>query len=391
MMQRLVLVMFLLCLCACNLNQKRHKVDLLSDEENKGYEFTGKLHYAKGFTIKSKVGYKEITVFNPWKNDLVLRKYALIPRGNSIPKSINESHIVVRVPVKSVALFSNTHVGPIVKLGLEDKVVGMTRASKVFNKVLSERVKKGQIKNLGSAHNKNIDAEAIVDLNPDLIILSAYNEVKAGETQLEEIGLKLAYSIGWMEAKPLARAEWMKFTAAFFNKEKLADSLFNQIEINYNRLIAEVEEIKSKPNVLLGWSYKGIWYVPGGQNYMVSYLRDAGANYFLFDDETRGNIPMSVESVLDQCNECDVWIYPGSNKTMNDIEKSGEIFTQFKAYQNQEVYNIYKRSNLNGGSDWWESGSVNPDLALKDFIQILHPEIYPQDSTYFFNKLECLD
>jgi len=391
MMQRLALVLYVLCLCACNYNQTRGNADLPNAENYKGYEFASKVKHAKGFTIERKNGYKEIIVFNPWKNDLVLRKYALIPRGDSIPATISDSHIVVFVPVRTVALFSNTHIGPIVKLGLENKVTGMTRASKVFNKVLSDKVKMSQIKNLGGAHNKNIDIEAIVELDPDLVILSAYNEVKAGETQLEEIGFKLAYSVNWMEVTPLGRAEWMKFTAAFFNKEKLADSLFKQMEINYNQLKIKAEKLKNKPNVLLGWSYKGTWYVPGGQNYMVSYLRDAGAGYFLFDDKTRGNIPMSVESVLDQCNNAAVWIYPGMCKSLNDIKNGGEVFTQFDAFKNNKIYNIYKRTNANGGSDWWERGSVSPDIVLKDFIQILHPELFPSDTTCFLNKLDYTD
>jgi len=131
--------------------------------------------------------------------------------------------------------------------------------------------------------------------------------------------------------------------------------------------------------------------MPGGRNYMVSYLRDAGANYFLYDDESRGNIPMSVESVLESCNNTDVWIYPGVCKSLNDIENGGEIFTQFKPFKQKEIYNIYKRTNATGGSDWWERGSVNPDVALKDFIKILHPELLPNDTTYFFSKLHFLN
>ncbi len=389
MMQRILLVLFVLGLSGCWSNEKKRIDHPISQSDSTDFEFASTLKHAKGFSIKKLDGYKEISVFNPWNNDKILRKYALVPKGKSIPVGIDSNAVIVAVPVESVALFSNTHVGPVVKLGLEDKVIGMTRASKVFNKGLAERVRKGQIINLGGAHNKNIDIEAIVDSNPELIILSAYNEVKAGAIQLEEIGLKLAYSINWMEATPLARAEWMKFTAVFFNKEKLADSLFNQIETNYQELRSKVVNLKTKPDVLMGWSYKGTWYVPGGQNYMVSYLRDAGANYFLFDDDTRGNIPMSVELVLDQCNNAAIWIYPGMCKSLNDIENGGEVFTQFNAFKKKEIYNIYKRTNKNGGSDWWERGSVNPDLALHDFIQILHPEINEKDSTYFFNKLRC--
>lgn len=353
-----------------------------------GFDYASQIRHAKGFTIEKKNGYKELTVFNPWKNDVVLRKYALVPKGKKINNSFPPEFTVVSVPIESLVIFSNTHIGPVVKLGLEDKLIGMTRASKVFDQALFARVENGEMANVGGAHNKNLDIEKIIELDPELIILSAYNEVKAGVNQLEEIGMNMAYSLNWMEETPLGRAEWIKFTAAFFNKEKLADSIFNKVEANYNELKSVVANVSQKPNVLLGWSYKGTWYMPGGKNYMVSYLRDAGADYFLFDDDTRGNIPMSVESVLYKCDNTDIWIYPGACKSMNDIKNSGEVFEQFKAYQKGEVYNIYKRANPNGGSDWWETGSVNPDVVLKDFIQILHPDLYPNDSTYFLSKLK---
>ncbi len=388
MIQRLALVLCVLCLYACNPSQTRLKNVVSDFEISNGYEFTSSVSYAKGFSIEKKENYKKISVYNPWKEDAVLREYALIPSNASIPENLPDNIIVVKVPVKSLVTFSNTHIGPIVKLGLEDKLLGMTRAEKVYNKSISGKVKRGEIANLGGAHNKNIDFEKMIELDPELIILSALNGVKADENQMEELGFKLAYSLSWMEETPLGRAEWLKFTAAFFNKEKLADSLFNRMENNYNQLKAKVIGIKKKPNVLLGWCYKGTWYVPGGQNYMVSYLRDAGANYFLFADSTRGNIPMSVESVLDQCSQADIWVYPGTSKSLEDIENSGEIFTQFAAYQNKEIYNIYKRSNSNGGSDWWETGSLSPDLVLKDFIQVLHPNLLAQDTTYYINKLD---
>jgi len=211
--------------------------------------------------------------------------------------------------------------------------------------------------------------------------------VKSGESHLDQIGFKLAYALNWMEDTPLARAEWIKFIAAFFNKDKEADEFFNKVEGNYNEIRKLAEKVEKKASVLMGWSYKGIWYMPGGQNYMVSYLRDAGADYFLFADSTRGNIPMSVENVLDNCNDADIWIYPGICKSRQDIENAGEVFTQFKAFRDHEVYNIYKRSNARGGSDWWETATIRPDIVLKDFIKILHPEILPQDSTYFISKL----
>lgn len=391
MIQRLVFVLVVLCLHACKLSPSKERNQILSASTNDGFEFTSSIKHAQGFSIEQKKTHKEIKVYNPWDKGTILRRYALIPRDSNVPKDIPTETTIVKVPVNNLISFSNTHIGAIVKLGLSDKLLGITRANKIYNKKISERVERGEIVNLGGAHNKNIDIEKIVELDPELIILSAFNGVKSGETQLEEVGVKLAYSLSWMESTPLGRAEWMKFTAAFFNREALADSIFNQVEKNYNHLKKLTKNVASKPNVLFGYSYKGTWYMPGGQHYMVSYLRDAGANYFMFDDDTRGSIPMSVETVLDQCTYADFWIHPGSCKSLNEIEDGGEIFSQFTAFKKKEIYNIYKRSNFAGGSDWWETGSVNPDIVLKDFIKVLHPELLDSEEFYFFNKLDYID
>ncbi|RZT95402.1 iron complex transport system substrate-binding protein [Ancylomarina subtilis] len=387
MWQSCILSVVLLSLTACSEGASTWKKESCFEDDSITSDFKTKVKYARGFSINVKESYKEITVYNPWKNDVVLCKYILFPKGKPLPFFEAENVTYIQTPINSVAVFSNTHIGPLVELGLADKIVGITRANKIYNKRLSVKVKNGEIPSLGGAHNKNIDIEAIVDLNPELIILSAFNEVKSGESHLDQIGFKLAYALNWMEDTPLARAEWIKFVAAFFNKDKEADEFFNKVEGNYNEIRKLAEKVEKKASVLMGWSYKGIWYMPGGQNYMVSYLRDAGADYFLFADSTRGNIPMSVENVLDNCNDADIWIYPGICKSRQDIENAGEVFTQFKAFRDHEVYNIYKRSNARGGSDWWETATIRPDIVLKDFIKILHPEILPQDSTYFISKL----
>ncbi len=37
----------------------------------------------------------------------------------------------------------------------------------------------------------------------------------------------------YLEKHPLGRAEWIKFVALFFDREKEADSIFNVIENDY--------------------------------------------------------------------------------------------------------------------------------------------------------------
>ena len=54
---------------------------------------------------------------------------------------------------------------------------------------------------------------------------------------------------------------------------------------------------------------------------------------------------------------------------------------------NHRVYNNTKRTTPNGGSDFWESGSVNADIVLADMIKLLHKDA-PTDSLYYYKRLE---
>jgi iron complex transport system substrate-binding protein len=52
------------------------------------------------------------------------------------------------------------------------------------------------------------------------------------------------------------------------------------------------------------------------------------------------------------------------------------------------MYNYNRRINDQGSNDYWESGSMHPDLVLADLIRILHPRLLPQDSLYYYKQLK---
>ena len=47
--------------------------------------------------------------------------------------------------------------------------------------------------------------------------------------KLAEAGLPVVISGDWNEAEPLARAEWMEFIAAFYDKEAEAKAYFDKV------------------------------------------------------------------------------------------------------------------------------------------------------------------
>ena len=50
------------------------------------------------------------------------------------------------------------------------------------------------------------------------------------------------------------------------------------------------------------------------------------------------------------------------------------------------VYNNNARRTEQGGSDFWESGVIRPDLILQDLATIFHPDASGHDHTLYYYK-----
>ena len=52
------------------------------------------------------------------------------------------------------------------------------------------------------------------------------------------------------------------------------------------------------------------------------------------------------------------------------------------------VFNNNKRAGANGGNEFWETGTVHPNLVLADLVKIFHPELLPEHELVYYRKLE---
>ena len=59
----------------------------------------------------------------------------------------------------------------------------------------------------------------------------------------------------------------------------------------------------------------------------------------------------------------------------------------FDAFKAGRVFNNDRRLNEHGGNDYWESGSLRPDIVLADLIKILHPQLLPDHELVFYRRL----
>ena len=140
---------------------------------------------------------------------------------------------------------SATHLGFLELLGELDKVTGVCNSNYIYNPTILQGVKDGTIKDLGDAFN--LDIENLLLLHPQAVMTSAYNAEDENSRRMKQTGLPILYNIEWQEKSILGRAEWIKFIGAFFDKEKLADSIFSQIAEQYNEIKKKAEKIIIRP------------------------------------------------------------------------------------------------------------------------------------------------
>ncbi|MGB9631762.1 MAG: ABC transporter substrate-binding protein [Chloroflexaceae bacterium] len=344
------------------------------------------LEDATGWTIEYFNNYKLITVLNPWRDADVQFRYVLVQCGTPAPPDVGNAQMI-EVPVKSIVTMSTTQLPHLKELDLLDRLVGVDTFQYINTPEVVELIEAGKLKEIGSGAELNV--EQAIDIEPDLVMTYGVgNPEFDSHPKLLEAGLKVAMNAEYMEPPPLGRAEWIKFTAAFFNREAMATEVYADIAGRYAEMTAKAQAVTMQPTVFSGAPFRGTWYMPGGNSYAAKLLADAGAAYLWADDTSTGSMQLSFEEVLDRAKDADIWVNPGSWKTLAEGLAQDERFAQFLAFQNGEVYNNNRRLNANGGNDYWETGVTNPDLVLADLIAIFHPELLPGHEFVFYQRLE---
>jgi iron complex transport system substrate-binding protein len=77
-----------------------------------------------------------------------------------------------------------------------------------------------------------------------------------------------------------------------------------------------------------------------------------------------------------------VWIHPYGWHSLADGLATDERMADFEAFRTGRVYNNDARVNAYGGNDYWETGSLRPDLILADLIEIFHPDLIDHELVF---------
>ncbi|MEM6254226.1 MAG: ABC transporter substrate-binding protein [Cyanobacteria bacterium P01_D01_bin.156] len=345
------------------------------------------LSYASGFVVEYSKNYKVVTVTQPWQDANETFEYVLVQCGTPEPEGFENAQLI-QVPIDTVATLSTTYLPHLEVLEQLDALVGMDNFSLVYAPKIRAKIDDGKLIEFQAGQTLNIEALLVSD--PDLVMTYGAGDPDTDSYgRMIQAGLPVAVVGDYVETSPLGRAEWLKFTALFFNQEAEAQQIFAEISDEYGALVALTDNLAEQPTVFAGFSYEGTWYMSGGKSYAAQLLRDAGGDYLWQNNNSTVTIPLDFESVVDQAADAEIWVNVSQDwQSYGDAIATDPRYGSFSAFKQDSIYNNHARMNAFGGNDYWESGAMNPHLILADLVKIFHPELLPDHELVYYQKLE---
>lgn len=379
------LVALLMASCASKGNKQEKATDTTQLQQTVTAESRIQVvpQYAEGFQLTYKEGYVLVDIHDPQNEESSHFLYALVPRGTK-PEDVPADYARIETPVRSAICMTSLQLSNFIKLGAEDKVVGITSTRHLFNPTVNKQLEEGKTAKIGI--EGNFDNEVIMSINPDLILISPFK--RGGYETMKDIGIPLIPHLGYKEMTPLGQAEWIKFVGLLLGMEQEANGKFSAIENRYNELKALTDggEVKKRPVVFSGEIHGGNWYAVGGKSFLAQLFKDAGADYFLKDDDRSGGVTLDFETVYNQADEADYWrivnSYPGtySYKALQDQDPR---YADFRAFKEKGVIYCNMREK-----PFYESMPTEPEVVLADLLHIFHPDLLPEHKPVYYHLLK---
>ena len=343
--------------------------------------------YAAGFSVEYFNHYKVVTVTQPWQAADETFEYVLVQCGTPVPAGFADGQIV-QVPIDRVATLSTTYLPHLERLDRVDALVGVDQFDFIYAPKVRQKIDAGELIEFSSG--TTLDIERLLVAEPDLIL--AYgtgNPDVDSYGRLIQAGLPVALVGDYVETSPLGRAEWLLFTALFFNQEVKGQQVFTEIATEYEALVELTSDLSDRPTVFAGFSYEGTWYMSGGNSYAARLLKDAGAAYLWAENRSPVTIPLDFEVVFDRAAGADVWVNVSQDwQRHGDAISTDPRYGKFAALQQGSVFNNNARMNATGGNDYWESGAISPHHILADLVKIFHPELLPDHELVYYQQLQ---
>lgn len=336
--------------------------------------------YAKGFEVSYSDGMTLLDISDPENKEAQTFHFALVPKGST--QEAPEGYEKIETPIGSAICMTSLQLSNFIKLGITEKVVGITSTRHLHNETMRKQLKDGVTQKIGI--EGNFDNEVIMAINPDVVFISPFK--RGGYDAIRNVDMPMIPHLGYKELTPLGQAEWIKVIGLLTGNELQANEVFAGIESRYNNLKAMVDTVSSRPTVFSGEMRGGNWYAVGGKSFLAQLFRDAGADYFLKDNEESGGVTLDYETVYTNAANADYWRIVNSNEgdfSYATLESLDKRYTDFKAWKDHGVIYCNMRD-----VPFYESMPVEPEKVLADFIYVFHPGVIPDHKPTYYHLLK---
>ena len=180
----------------------------------------------------------------------------------------------------------------------------------------------------------------------------------------------------------------IRIVGLLLGMEKEANDKFSAIEKRYNELKALTTEgqVKKRPIVFSGEIHGGNWYAVGGKSFLAQLFKDAGADYFLKDDDRSGGVTLDFETIYNQADDADYWrivnSYPGTY-SYEALKEQDPRYADFRAFKEKGVIYCNMREK-----PFYESMPTEPEVVLADLLHIFHPDLLPDHTPVYYDLLK---
>lgn len=358
-------------LCACKREASFDYVDVVSADTL--------TRHAQYLTIADcGGGLVRVDIANPWDEDKMLARYALVDRDSVVPDTLPSDIVVIRTPVERAAVFSSIHTGAFEELGALGQVAAIADRQ-YFTPVdtVSILLGKGEIVDLGSISSPSVELMAASGVTA---VLRSPMQGVAGAKYPS--GVAAVECADYMEPTPIGRAEWILLLGELTGKRRASRDILDKVIDNYSSLVFKAGSATTpRPKILAETEYSGVWYVPQGGSYMARLYAASGADWPWADTTGSGSLSLSLEEVAAKALDADLWLVRsyGYETTTSTLKALNPRYTAFEAWKRGNIYSCdtEKRNIFN-------DVAFHPDKVLAEYIAIFHPELMPGYELQYF-------
>lgn len=351
----LFLLLITVCFFQCSTESDNASLD------SKEYTLVS-LKYAQHFRLKQKDAEFVLELINPDS------------------RKVEQTVVLSKKNNERIICLTATLTGMFCELDQRKHLIGITAEDQLYDRKLKKKFQQGKLEAFGDF--TQLSLERIADAAPDIILYNYVSSDFPNKEKLEKLGVKLLIVNDWLEAHPLAKAEWIKVIGAMTGKFEEACILFDKIESNYLEIATEVKDIEEKPTVISGNLIGDSWYAPSGENYFGILLKDAGGDYRYKHSKGLKSLALSLEKILEDNQHTEIWLNPGVMKK-DPLLQLNPHSRLMPPMQTGEVYGYSHQ-----GNKFWEQSALNADKVLDDLVHIFHPSLDTAYNYHYYSKLE---